>query len=524
MRALVLAVMFLVVPPLTAAQTTSVLLIKVTLVDAAQRVTPVARHVLLVSDNPASNAPRRIVTASDGSASVKLVPGNYTVESDRPVGFLGKNYQWTQTLDVPAGRDTTLELTAANAEVGALTADSASAPGRPVDPSDVLTLWQSSVVALWTPSRRASGFVVDARGLVATNQQVVGAATAVEVQLTPTVKMLGRVLAADAASDVAILWVDPKALGSTPPVPLTCAPGAPPALANGQDVMALGTPAGRETRSTSGTLSRVASRAMLADFSLDDDATGGPVFSAAGGLIGLTSFLGEREGDPRRESRVVRLDAVCDVLASANTKLATATPPSTTPLPVEPTQVIPADVLEGIMKKRAGSLGPLTAVSAGFDLAFLTPVQVYAGLQSMDFANWSAYVSDTPSVLLVRVTPKQVESVWLKVARGAARVTQGIALPPIKRFKAGFARLRAFCGDAEVTPIHPLLLERRVSETDAVYEGLYAFHPDALSEQCASVRLDLYSDKAPDTPDSVVLSPKLLGQIWQDFAPYRALQ
>lgn len=523
MRALVLAALILVIPPRTAAQTTGVLLIRVTLADAAQRVTPVARHLLLVSDNPASGAPRRIVTASDGTASVKLVPGNYTVESDRPVAFLGKHYQWTQTIDVPAGRDTTLELTAANAEVGAITSDSASPPERPVDPSDVLTLWQRSVVALWTPSRRASGFVVDARGLIATNQQVVGSATAVEVQLTPTVKMLGRVLAADAASDVAILWIDPKALGATAPVPLDCASGAPPALANKKDVIALGTPAGRETRSTSGTLSRVASRAMLADFSLDGDATGGPVFAAAGTLVGLTSFLGDREGDPRRESRVVRLDAVCDVLASAHTKLATATPPSAAPLPVEPAQVIPADVLERIMKTRAGNLSPLTAVSAGFDIAFLTPVQVYAGLKSMDFANWSDYVSDTPSVLLVRVTPKQVESVWLKVARSAA-MTQGIALPPMTRIKAGFSRLRAYCGDAEVTPIHPLLLERRVSETDAVYEGLYAFHPEALSGQCASVRLDLYSDKAPDTPDSVVLDPKLLGKIWQDFAPYRALQ
>lgn len=523
MRALVVAVLILVVPPLTTAQTTGVLLIKVTLVDAAQRVAPVARHVLLVSDNPASNAPRRLVTAPDGTVSVKLLPGNYTVESDRPVAFLGKDYQWTQTIDVPAGRDTTLELTAANAEVGAVTSDSASPPGRPVDPSDVLTLWQSSVLALWTPTTRASGFVVDARGLVATNQQVVGSATAVEVQLTPTVKMLGRVLAADAASDVAILWIDPKALASTPPVPLACAPGAQPALANKQEVMALGTPAGRQTRSTSGTLSRVASRAMLADFSLDDDATGGPVFAAAGTLIGLTSLLGEREGDPRSESRVVRLDAVCDVLASAQQKLATATPPSAAPLPVEPAQVISADVLAGIMKKRAGNLSPLTAVSAGFDIAFLTPVQVYAGLKSMDFANWSDYVSDTPSVLLVRVTPKQVESVWIKVARGAA-MTQGIALPPIKRIKAGFARLRAFCGDAEVTPIHPLLLERRVSETDAVYEGLYAFDPEALSGQCASVRLDVYSDKAPDKADSVVIDPKILGQIWQDFAPYRALK
>ena len=97
----------------------------------------------------------------------------------------------------------------------------------------------------------------------------------------------------------------------------------------------------------------------------------------------------------------------------------------------------------------------------------------------MDFSNWSEYVDDFPPVLLVRVTPRLVEGFWTTVARGAAR-TQGVALPPIKHFKSGFSRMRAFCGDAEVTPIHPFKLEQRVSESEAIYEGLYAFDPGAL--------------------------------------------
>ena len=98
----------------------------------------------------------------------------------------------------------------------------------------------------------------------------------------------------------------------------------------------------------------------------------------------------------------------------------------------------------------------------------------------MDFGNWSDYVSTVPPVLLIRVTPKLVEGFWAKVARGAVQ-TQGVSLPPLKRFKSGFARLRAFCGDAELTPIHPFKLEYRVSNSESIYEGLYAFEPDALS-------------------------------------------
>ena len=65
---------------------------------------PIARHALLISDNPATSTPRRIVTAPDGTADVRLRPGNYTVESDEPVAFNGKGYQWTQTIDITAGR------------------------------------------------------------------------------------------------------------------------------------------------------------------------------------------------------------------------------------------------------------------------------------------------------------------------------------------------------------------------------------------------------------------------------------
>jgi len=365
--------------------------------------------------------------------------------------------------------------------------------------------------------------VIDPRGLIATNQQVVGTAAWVEVQLSPVKKVMARVLVADPASDVAMLWLDPTVLASVRPVPLGCAPPSPPPLVNGQAIVALGHEPGRPTRSTAGTLNRVAMRAMLADVSLDSASTGGPVFAAAGHVVGLTSFVSEKEGDRRYESRVVRVDALCAVMASAEKALAAAPPPSATPLPVEPTTVIPVDALEAAAKRRTGSLSPYRAASADFDLAFLTPVVAYAGLQSMDFSNWHDYVADAPAVLLVRVTPKQVENFWTTVARGAARL-QGMALPPITRAKSGFARLRAFCGGAEVTPIHPFLLERRISEREAVYEGLYVFDPAALGPHCDGVAFELFSDKTPAKADRVAIDAVVIDQIWQDFAPYRALQ
>ena len=116
-RALFLAALWLAGSQSATGQALSVLRITIVVLDAERKPTPVPRHALLISDNPPTAPPRRVVTALDGTADVRLRPGNYTVESDRPVVFQGKTYEWTQMLDIVAGRDATLELTAENAEV-----------------------------------------------------------------------------------------------------------------------------------------------------------------------------------------------------------------------------------------------------------------------------------------------------------------------------------------------------------------------------------------------------------------------
>ena len=189
-RALVLAVLAVVIQSPSATQTLSALHIKVVLLDAERKATPVPHHALLVSANPASAAPRRLVTGTDGTVDLNLRPGNYTVESDRPVSFQGKSYQWALTVDIVAGRDAVLELTAANAEIEAVgSASSTTAAALEADPSVLLPKWQDSVVAVWTPYTQVSGFLVDAIRLVMTSQRAIGNAKTADVQLSSSLKV-----------------------------------------------------------------------------------------------------------------------------------------------------------------------------------------------------------------------------------------------------------------------------------------------------------------------------------------------
>jgi hypothetical protein len=544
LRATVVAALVLIAPHAVGAQTLSTLHIKVVLIDTDGKIMPVPRHALLISDNPSTAAPRRVVTTVEGTADVRLRPGNYTVESDEPVVLRGKAYQWTKIIDIVAGRDFTLELTAANAdsEVAAATPNATgasggqnSAPPLEAEPAFLLPRWQDSVVALWTPTARASAVVVDARGLIATNQRAVGPATSAEVQLSPSVKVAARVLAADSTRDVAIVWIEPSVIASVKPVPLGCA--QPKTAAEKQEIYAIGVPLRHEKDVTSGTMSELV---------LTSGTDGGPVFTADGGLIGITSPPAKSDENRRGNAQIVKVADVCEVVASAEKKMANASPPSAVHLPIEPGWPLPVDAFKNAAEHRVGSLNPYQLSTSTFDVAFITPIMTY-GVQYqseqmsrrrknkdgrtidiepvlvkpvMDFGNWFEYVEDFPSVLLVRVTPRQVESLWAKVARGAA-YTQGAALPPITRLKSSFSRLRAYCGDTEVTPVHPFTVEHRLSDTEAAYEGLYVFEPKAFPASCSSVKFLVYSEKNPDRPETGVVDPRIVQQIADDFALYK---
>ena len=539
---LVLLTLVTVLPQAAAPQQGGVLRITLALTGPDGTISPM--HSLLVSEEPPSREPRLIRIGPDGTATLRLAPGKYVVESDKPMQLGGAAYAWRQEVRVAAGRDTLLELTERNAEVTPIDASRGGAANvAPADPSASLARWYDSVFAVWTPTHRLSGFLADPRGLIVTNGRAVGAATSVEVQVTATIKLAARVLLADATRDVAVIWIDPKAASSTVSLPLECDGVGTSRLSEGERVFALGSPVDRNKSTASGTVREIAGRVVETDFILRASGAGGPVFGAGGRVIGISSF-GEDQDDGRAsaDTRLTRVEEVCAVLSSAAAAISTTTAPDPSPLPMEPQRPYPPDALRDFAAKGARDLAAYRMSSSSYDVTFITPPWLYAAKNRQtqeseagrtgravpdprtidpldDFSNWSAYVERLPAVLMVRVTPRLVEGFWTKVARGAAR-TQGMALPPIKRFKPGFARLQAFCGDTEVVPIHPFKLAQRISETEAVYEGLYVFAPEALGPSCGSIRLVLYSE-TDGKKDTRVIDPAMVQRIWDDFAPHR---
>ncbi|MBY0492866.1 MAG: trypsin-like peptidase domain-containing protein [Cyanobacteria bacterium] len=495
----------------------NVLRVRVMVTDGTGAPIPLPRVVLLVSDNPATGEPRRVRTDANGLIELKLAPGSYTVESDRPVAFGGKTYLWTQIVDVVPGKDTVLDLTAKNAEIGTATNTTATDAAAPVEASSAVLLskFHDSVVEIWTPTRHAEGFLIDSRGLIATSHSAINGATAVEIEIrtrTAHFKVPGNVIADDRATGAAVIWIDPQAMGSIPPIDLRCGAADRPVARYEDEITTIAAPMLTAKDVLDGVVTRVTSQAIFADLRISRETAGGPVFNSSGDLLGISSI----EADPTRFTRIaawtIPIEKACEAMAIAEKMMAGAAPPKGIRLPIETDVAGTAMSMAAAKQQKA----PLTTIKASdFDITLLTSTQAREDGSSdprLDFDTWTDYLRYTPPVLLVRVSPQLEESFWKTLARGAA-MTQGVNLPPLKNFTSNFLRLRAQCGDTEVLPIHPFVIERRINDKQSIREGLYVFEPAAFGPQCSTIRFSMYSEKDSQKPDTRAIDPKLFDQL-----------
>jgi hypothetical protein len=257
------------------------------------------------------------------------------------------------------------------------------------------------------------------------------------------------------------------------------------------------------------------------------------VFAEDGRFVGLSSPAEDANVRGLIDVRVVAAADICEALVMARSKMDAAAPPDAARLPVEPTRRLPPPTATA----RAFTLTPYQLSSSDFDITFLTPPVLAAADARRDwtggsveqmnrlraateFDNWSEYVAGAPPQLYVRVTPRLVESFWMKLARGAAS-TQGAEIPPIKRLRPGFSRMRLVCGDKAVTPVHPFRIQARVTETEAVEEGFYVFEAGAIGPECGSVSIVLSSVKDPSKTETRTVDPAIVRRVWDDFADVR---
>jgi len=142
-----------------------------------------------------------------------------------------------------------------------------------------------------------SGFVIDAKGYILTNNHVVEGAQSIEVVLGDQSRYPAKVVGADPRNDVALVKIEPKSK------PLVALPlGDSSTIQVGQKVLAIGNPFGFQSTLTTGVVSALGrtvqtSQTTFIDEAIQTDAainrgnSGGPLINSRGEVIGINSAI-----------------------------------------------------------------------------------------------------------------------------------------------------------------------------------------------------------------------------------------
>ena len=161
---------------------------------------------------------------------------------------------------------------------------------------------------------QGSGFIVSADGLILTNAHVVKDAKLVTVRLADRREYTAKVLGSDAATDIAVLRIDARGL---PTVRL----GDPKLLQVGDPVLAIGAPYGLEQTATAGIVSAkgrslpgdAAVPFIQTEAAVNPGNSGGPLFDAAGNVVGINAQIYSRTGGYQGVSFAIPVDVALRV-------------------------------------------------------------------------------------------------------------------------------------------------------------------------------------------------------------------
>jgi S1-C subfamily serine protease len=144
-------------------------------------------------------------------------------------------------------------------------------------------------VVVITSSRATlgSGFMIDKRGNILTNEHVVRGSTRIRVGLSNGASYAARVVGTNPAQDVAVVHVDlPRSVLH----PLDFDDSS--SVAVGDTAYALGNPFGVEPSMSAGIVSATRRRTIETDAAVDRGSSGGPLLDRFGRVIGINDSVG----------------------------------------------------------------------------------------------------------------------------------------------------------------------------------------------------------------------------------------
>ena len=164
-----------------------------------------------------------------------------------------------------------------------------AAPAPTPEGRTVIERLRAACVAVRLPGGQGSGFLIDPRGFVITNQHVVGSAPVAVLDLADKTRCVARVLRSSRKLDLALLLISAE----LPPLPTL--PLAVREPEYGERVLAFGNPMSLEGTLTQGIVSHPGREMdgvtmIQTDASVNPGNSGGPLVSSEGFVLGVNSW------------------------------------------------------------------------------------------------------------------------------------------------------------------------------------------------------------------------------------------
>jgi len=447
---------------------------------------------------------------------------------------------------------------------------SALAAQRTVTPeAKVFREYRDGVFTVFSDRGRGSGFLIDASGLVLTNQHVVSDSEDLAVQINDSLKVRATVLAVDEVNDVAVIYVNPEVVQGRPVLPL--APTRDELAFEGERVVAIGSPLNQTKILTSGIVSKVEANAIISDVNINHGNSGGPLLNMDGEVVAINTFGDFTSQGGPGISGSISIYLAEPTIRRARTEVSTAAPPPAERLPVMPRDIFPLSALQAAATAERWNtkfydISALTN-TGGFSVQVFTPPVLYrmekaqelalaearnqkTGQQSgegsgyspfEDLKSWGQYIGEYAPVVLVQVSPKLGETTGSKWANALGAFSAGLNGTGYygshkMEFKADLGNITLRRDGELVEPIQRGMVMVPMQINTADYYARY-YGKDLAQAGVLQLPVDLFEPNAdgswpviqvectdlrkPGEPVAFVVPRATVEEIWFDFEPYR---
>jgi len=432
---------------------------------------------------------------------------------------------------------------------------------------------KSGVCTVYSEGGHGSGFLVDGRGIILTNDHVAGGSTRIRVKFDDSTRVEGLLLATDDKKDVAAVLVNPELLFGYAILPLAIPSDS--MIFEGERVIAIGSPLNQEKIMTTGIVSKVEPTAIISDVNINHGNSGGPLINLDGSVVAINTFGDFTSQGGPGISGSINIGEAMPVLERARAALDTTKAPAPRRLPLPSRIPFPMDSLRVAAEIEKFDHRPYEVsdrVSTGkFQVVVVTPVydawrswQASVALskstkkreakggsatsESSDptkqMKEWMRYVGDDYApIVTLQMTPKIGQtggSIFGNILGALATgASGGSSYRGSYRyeFKADFLRAEVTRNDSLAEDFNMFRAMIPSVFASANWNGDYAMEDQARTGimQCDPmmfapengvppvIHVKVYSVEKPDKPYEFDLPQKTVQRVWDDFAAWRTI-